>query len=40
MRREIRVRKTNYEFVVPIYVKGDGVMYSNTNSRNRENENT
>lgn len=29
MRREIRVDKTSYEMVVPIYVKGDDVMYFN-----------
>lgn len=40
MKREIRIGKTSYEFVVPIYVKGDDVIYRSTNSGNRENENT
>lgn len=40
MRKEIKVRKTRYEFVVPISVKGDDIMYSDTTSGNIENENT
>lgn len=28
-RREVRIEKISYAFVVPIYVKGDDVIYSN-----------
>ena len=40
MKREIRIGETSYEFVVPIYVKGDDVIYRSTNNGNKENENT
>lgn len=30
MKREIGVGETSYEFVVPIYVKGDDVIYRST----------
>lgn len=40
MKREIGVGETSYEFVVPIYVKGDDVIYRSTKAEIKKMETT